>query len=109
MLALSIFSFVYGVVLQSTSTLCVILVIYLAFFWGMYLLHAYRSKNGDLVYKRMLSTNNGIPPRNEIIFKEDGIYAQNLDNVPLFCYNKKSPNLHLCKLSDFAQFILFSF
>ena len=80
MLALLIFSFVYGVVLQSTSTLCVILVIYLAFFWGSYLLHAYRSKNGDLVYKRMLSTNNGIPPRNEIIFKEDGIYAQNLDN-----------------------------
>lgn len=80
MLALLIFSFVYGVVLQSTSTLCVILVIYLAFFWGSYLLHAYRSKNGDLVYKRMLSTNNGIPPRNEIIFKEDGIYARNLDN-----------------------------
>ena len=80
MLMLLLFSFVYGVVLQSTSTLCVVLVIYLAFFWGTYLLHAYRSKNGDLVYKRMLSTNNGIPPRNEIIFKEDGIYARNLDN-----------------------------
>ena len=80
MLMLLLFSFVYGVVLQSTSTLCVVLVIYLAFFWGRYLLHAYRSKNGDLVYKRMLSTNNGIPPRNEIIFKEDGIYARNLDN-----------------------------
>lgn len=80
MLFILIISYVYGVVQQRTSFLCTLLVLYLGIFWGMYLFHTYRNKDGGLAYKRMLSTNNGIPPRHEISFNEESIHSKNPDS-----------------------------
>lgn len=38
------------------------------------------TRKGGLPYKRMLSNNNGEPPRNNIVISADGIHTQNLDN-----------------------------
>lgn len=45
--------------------------------WGVV---KFVTRKGDLQYKRMLSNNNGQPPRNQIIISGEGIQTQNLDN-----------------------------
>lgn len=38
------------------------------------------TRKGGIQYKRMISNNNGQPPRNRMTVTEDGFQAQNLDN-----------------------------
>ena len=72
-----IYAYFFGIVRQDTSFLSMILILILAIFWGRYLFQVFQNKNGGLMYQRMVSTNNGAPPRNEITFREDGIYTRN--------------------------------
>lgn len=71
------YAYFIGIRTQRTSFASICILLFLSIFWGAYLFRVLRNKDGGIVYKRMLSTNNGVPPQNELAFCEDGIYAKN--------------------------------
>lgn len=77
MVLTSLYIYFFGIVQQTSITwICILLI--LAFFWGRYLFQACRSRDGGLDYKRMLSVNNGLTPRQELCFSEDSIHTHNV-------------------------------
>ena len=71
------YAYFIGIRTQQASFASICILLFLAIFWISYLFKALQNKNGGIVYRRMLSVNNGVPPRNELAFCEDGIYARN--------------------------------
>lgn len=71
------YSYLWGIAQQKTATLSLFLILWISVFWGVRLIQAIRNKDGDLAYKRMLSTNNGVPPCHQVLFGEDCIHYQN--------------------------------
>ena len=80
----------FGIELQRTEFLSWLLILAVAAFWGIYLFRTCRDKDGGIVYKRMLSVNNGVPPKNELAFCENGIYTKN-------------PNTGSCAVTPYSQ------
>ena len=71
------YAYFIGIRTQQASFASICLLFFFSIYWGACLFRVLRTKDGGIVYKRMLSTNNGVPPQNELAFCEDGIYAKN--------------------------------
>ena len=60
------------------------------FLIGLEVFQYLRSRDGGITYKRILSGNNGIPPRHQLLFCEDAIHCTNADtqNRHVFRYEQ---------------------
>lgn len=77
MAAILFYAYIIGIRLQNTSLASTCILLLLAIFWGMHLFRTFRDRDGGLDYKQLISSNNGLIPRHEASFAEDGIYFYN--------------------------------
>jgi hypothetical protein len=95
--------FFYGVVLEDTDFLSFILFVFFGTYWVAALVMSSRNKDGDLVYKRMLSSNSGITPRMIIRFAEENMHVSNPDTGG----NSVVPYNQLCSIYETEHFFVF--
>lgn len=93
----------YGIILKDTAFLSVLLFLFFGTYWCMFLVTSSRNKDGDLTYKRMLSSNSGIPPRMILRFTEENVHVHNPDTGG----NSTVPYSQLRSIYETEHFLVF--
>ena len=73
----AVYIWLYGFLYPNRAWLSSVLPVFLAVFWGTYLIGFLVNKNGGTAYKQILSNNNGAPPHLQLTFLDEHIQKFN--------------------------------
>lgn len=73
----AVYIWLYGFLYPNRAWLSSVLPLFLAVFWGTYLIGFLVNKNGGTAYKQILSNNNGTPPHLQLTFLDEHIQKFN--------------------------------